>query len=51
MCLNCPDDDQSYHDDPGHDSFNIADCTGKNATCPVTDHTPWWARTDQDGNT
>jgi hypothetical protein len=50
MCLICDDDDTSYHDDPGHDSFSVRDCTGSDATCTVTDHTPWWARADQDNH-
>jgi len=51
MCLYCDDDDTSYHDDPGHDSFNIPDCTGDAATCQVTDHTPWFAKDNADSNT
>lgn len=43
MCLLCDDNDTSYHDDPGHDSFNIPDCTGRDDTCPIDDHTPWFA--------
>lgn len=48
MCLLCDDGDTSLHDDPGHNSFSVPDCTGKDATCPVTDHTPQWARDQQD---
>lgn len=48
MCIVCDDDDQSYHDDPRHDSFNIPGCTGNDATCPVDDHTLWFAATYDD---
>lgn len=50
MCLICDDDDHSYHDDPGHDSFSVPGCTGKDATCPVDDHTPWFASANRDNN-
>lgn len=50
MCIICDPDDQSYHDDPGHDSFNIKGCTGRDVDCPIAldDHVPWFAQTTKD---